>query len=85
MRNRVAVAWMLAILGAAAMLLWWLFGNDSAGPAPPDPSASVAATAAVQSAVGLSTLSAAANSGVGSSGAPLSPEGIKAREEKLAL
>ncbi len=84
MRNRAAVAWMLAILGVAALLLGWLFGDDSAGSAPTGPNASVAATAAVQSAVGLSTLSAAANSGVGSSGAPLSPEGIKAREEKLA-
>ena len=83
MRNRAAVVWVLAILGVAALLLGWLFGDDSAGSTPPHLSASVAATGVSQNTVGLSTLSAAANSGVGSSGAPLSPEGLKAREEKL--
>jgi hypothetical protein len=84
MKNRAVVAWMLAVLGVAALLLGWLFGDDSATSAVSNPSVTGATSAIAQSAVGVNTPNVVARSGIGSGGAPLSPEGIKAREEKLA-
>jgi hypothetical protein len=83
MFNRAATAWMLAILGVAALVLWWLFGDDAAGATPAQSAASVAAASSAAQGAGSASLptgiTRAANGG-----APLSPEGLKAREEKLA-
>lgn len=82
MHNRAATAWMLAILGVAALLLWWLFGDDSGGSSA-QPAASVATSGALQGSATNLTGGAAGGGSSGSSGAPLSPEGLRLREEKL--
>jgi hypothetical protein len=81
--HRAAVAWALAIALAAALLLWWVVADDAAG----DASAASSANAAVASAAAQgarTSPSASGAAGAASGGSPLSPEGIRLREEKLA-
>jgi hypothetical protein len=81
--NRVAIAWALATVMVVALLLWWIFADDAAGQTP---AASIGnsteVSSAEQAASALPSSASAASAGFG--GAPLSPEGLKAREEKLA-
>ncbi|MBS7808916.1 hypothetical protein [Variovorax sp. PCZ-1] len=83
MHKRAATAWMLAILGVAALLLWWLFGDDSTSTEAAKPAAAASMSGAMQSSAASSLIGAAAGSSISSSGAPLSPEGQRLREEKL--
>ncbi len=80
--HRAAIAWALAIAMAAA-LLWWLFADDSPGNTSAASSANAASASASERGLGAPPLSGGA-AGTASSGSPLSPEGLKAREEKLA-
>jgi hypothetical protein len=81
--HRAAIAWALAIALAAALLLWWAFAGDAAGEAPAASSANAAVASAASQGAGTSPLAGGAT-GATSSGSPLSPEGIRLREEKLA-
>jgi hypothetical protein len=83
MHHRAATAWMLAILGVAALLLWWLLGDDSGSSETAKPAVGAAASGVVQGSATLSLTGGAAG-GPSSSGSPLSLEGQRLREEKLA-
>ncbi len=79
---RAAIAWALAIVMAAALLLWWVFADDTAGHTPAASSANATSPSAAAQSVGSSSLAGGA-AGTAASGSPLSPEGLKAREERL--
>ncbi len=85
MSQRATAAAALAVVLVLALLAWWALGDDISRAAPEPGSASTAAAGAVQGA-GAGTLhnvSSSAGGAASFAGAPLSPEGIKAREEKL--
>jgi hypothetical protein len=84
MFNRAATAWMLAILGVAALSLWWLFGDDANGAVPATGATSALAVSAAAQGAGTAPMAGGSTGAAASGGAPLSPEGLKAREEKLA-
>jgi hypothetical protein len=80
--HRAAIAWALAITVAAALLLWWVFEEDAAG----DSSAASSSNGTSQpvSALGAgATPLPSGGAGPASSGSPLSPEGVRLRDEKL--
>jgi hypothetical protein len=81
--HRAAIAWALAIAVAGALLLWWLTAEENAG----DPTAASLAKATPASAIAQTASSLPSSSATARAvavGAPLSLEGLKAREEKLA-
>lgn len=85
MPHRAIAAWALAVVLVLALLAWWAFGDDISGAAPATAAASNAANAGAPQSIGTSPLaSGSVVSASVSAGAPLSPEGIKTRDEKLA-
>jgi hypothetical protein len=79
--HRAKIAWALAIALVAALLLGWAFEDDVTSDSQATAtSANTVKAAALAQNTGASSLSG----GVAANGAPLSPEGIKLREEKLA-
>ena len=84
MSHRATTAWALAVVLVLALLAWWLFGDEILGAAPAPTSANTAAAGAVQGAGTSPLASGLAGSAATSNSAPLSPEGQRLREEKLA-
>jgi hypothetical protein len=82
--HRTAIAWALATVVAAALLLWWFLAEDVAA------STALAASSATSTSASVSLQGSGAlpfsggAAAAAPSGSPLSPEGLKAREEKLA-
>ncbi len=84
MPKRSVLAWALASV-AVATLSWWLFASDQVGVAAGLSASAISPRGQVQGVSG-SSLASGASAGGGSNppGAPLSSEGLKLREEKLA-
>ena len=80
---RAATAWALAVVLALALLVWWLYSDDISSAAPASASAAKAAAGAAQGTGTSPFASGAAGNAASFSSAPLSPEGLKLREEKL--
>ncbi len=84
MPKRSVLAWAFAAV-AVATLSWWLFASDQVGVAAGLSASAISPRGQVQGVSGSSLASGASAGGESNPpGAPLSPEGLKLREEKLA-
>lgn len=77
-----AAAWGIALATGVALLSWWLIADDASSSVSANPAA-MGQSASALNAAGESPFSV--NAGTTGGQAPLSPEGIKVREEKRAI